>query len=115
MKFSHIAAASGLFVLLFTACSIPMNSAEAVRYFNASILEVGHGSYLVEITGSGTSGLNIGTEATVPADAEMPELDTGEFARVEFDGPIRETYPVQIDGVSAIFQTDDSGNILESR
>lgn len=112
MKKLILTAAAGLSALLISACSGCMAPSAPSCYFNASILEVQPHAYLVEITGSGTSGLNIGTEATVSADTASSDLKTGEFARVEFDGTVLESYPVRINSVSAIYQTDVSGNVL---
>ena len=101
MKGLFFAAAIGVSALLFSACTaLP----ERACYFNGSVLESNPNSYLMEVTGVGSSGLNLGT----------PDLKTGEFARVEFDGTIRESYPVQIGNVSAIYQTDDTGNVLDA-
>lgn len=110
MKGLFIAAALGVSALLFSACTaLP----EQACYFNGSVLESNSHSYLMEVTGVGSSGLDLGTLATVSWEGlDVPNLKTGEFARVEFDGTIRESYPVQIGNVSAIYQTDDTGNVL---
>ena len=112
MKGLCFAAAIGVSALLFSACTaLP----ERACYFNGSVLESNPNSYLMEVTGVGSSGLNLGTLATVSWEGlDAPDLKTGEFARVEFDGTIWESYPVQIGNVSAIYQTDYTGNVLDA-
>ena len=62
MKGLCFAAAIGVSALLFSACTaLP----ERACYFNGSVLESNPNSYLMEVTGVGSSGLNLGTLATV--------------------------------------------------
>lgn len=71
--------------------------------FQATILEIRDGYYLVEPV-DGSTELNSADQITVPM-TDMnpsPEPEVGDVLEIEYDGSIAESYPAQITNVYSI-------------
>ena len=42
---------------------------------------------------------------------ELPDLNAGDHIRIVFDGIIKESYPLQLGNVFAIYLLDENGNL----
>lgn len=71
--------------------------------FQATILEVRDGYYLVEPV-DGSTELNSADQITVPITNinPSPEPEVGDILEIEYDGSIAESYPAQITNVYSI-------------
>lgn len=71
--------------------------------FQATILEIHDGYYLVEPV-AGSTELNSADRITVPMTNmnPSPEPEVGDVLEIEYDGSIAESYPVQITNVYSI-------------
>lgn len=71
--------------------------------FQATILEVRDGYYLVEPV-DGSTELNSADQITVPITNinPSPEPEVGDVLEIEYDGSIAESYPAQITNVYSI-------------
>lgn len=101
---------------MLMACSnkkeIPFDETNA--FFVAKIVEINDNLLLVEVTQHGNSSLTEGAQINVPTNFEgYPECSTNDYVRIEFDGFVAETYPLQIRTVFAIDKTDSTGNSIE--
>lgn len=84
-------------------------------YFNATVLSVNDGSAELECTERLTSGISVGERFTISTDAVSggaPELAVGDAVRVEFDGLIMESYPIQLGTIFAIYRLDENGGVI---
>ena len=95
------------------SCSIiegllPKEESETV-YFVGKVLEKYEAGCLLEVSDEGTSfGLGIGTLIHVGTSIEgCPEYDVGDQLRVEFDGAVAESYPLQLHGARKIEKVSD--------
>ena len=78
-------------------------SNEIHPYFVGKVLEKYEKGCLLEITDQGNQFMETGTMVTVNTDLDgCPEYSAGDYLRVEFDGTVAETYPLQIFKVIAI-------------
>lgn len=71
--------------------------------FQATILEIHDGYYLVEPV-AGSTELNSADQITVPMTNmnPSPEPEVGDILEIEYDGSIAESYPAQITNVYSI-------------
>lgn len=71
--------------------------------FQATILEIHDGYYLVEPV-EGSTELNSADRITVPIENmnPSPEPEAGDILEIEYDGSITESYPAQITNVYSI-------------
>lgn len=94
-------------------------------YFIGKVTETYEAACLVEVTNNGNYGnLAVGTAVQVSTNIEnCPEYAVGDYLRIEFDGTVAETYPLQVLHVLSIVQfdetvatsdkTDSTGNSIE--
>ena len=84
-------------------------------YFVGKVTEIYDNACLVEVTDGGNYGkLAVGTAVQVTTNIEnCPDYAIGDYLRVEFDGTMAETYPLQVLHVLAIDKTDSTGNSIE--
>ena len=79
-------------------------------YFDATVLEVKKKSIKVKCSESFDSGIPIDEEFSVES-GELPDLNAGDHIRIVFDGIIKESYPLQLGNVFAIYLLDENGNL----
>lgn len=84
-------------------------------YFDATVLEVKKKSIKVKCSESFDSGIPIDEEFSVTTNivesGELPDLNAGDHIRIVFDGIIKESYPLQLGNVFAIYLLDENGNL----
>ena len=84
-------------------------------YFDATVLEVKKKSVKVKCSESFDSGIPVDAEFTVTTNrvesSELPDLNAGDHIRIVFDGIIKESYPLQLGKVFAIYLLDENGNL----
>ena len=84
-------------------------------YFDASVLEVKKKSIKVKCSESFDSGIPVDEEFSVTMNrvesGELPDLNAGDHIRIVFDGIIKESYPLQLGNVFAIYLLDENGNL----
>ena len=84
-------------------------------YFDATVLEVKKKSIKVKCSESFDSGIPVDEEFSVTTNrvesGELPDLNAGDHIRVVFDGIIKESYPLQLGNVFAIYLLDENGNL----
>lgn len=96
-------------ILLATACGTSSGGGESEvggnekATFQATILEIHDGYYLVEPV-AGSTELNSADQITVPMTNmnPSPEPEVGDVLEIEYDGSIAESYPAQITNVHSI-------------
>ncbi len=96
-------------ILLVTACGTSSGGREAevggdeTVTFQATILEIQDGYYLVEPI-EGSTELNSADQITIPMINmnPSPEPEVGDVLEIEYDGSIAESYPAQIANVYGI-------------
>lgn len=95
-------------ILTVTACGTSSGGESEVggnekATFQATILEIHDGYYLVEPV-AGSTELNSADQITVPMKNMNPssEPEVGEVLEIEYDGSIEESYPAQITNVHSI-------------
>lgn len=95
-------------ILAVTACRMSSGGGSEVdenrkATFQATILEVRDGYYLVEPV-DGSIELNSADQITVPITNinPSPEPEVGDVLEIEYDGSIAESYPAQITNVYSI-------------
>ena len=83
-------------------------------YFDATVLEVKKKSIKVKCSESFDSGIPVDEEFSVTTNivesGELPDLNAGDHIRIVFDGIIKESYPLQLGNVFAIYLLDENGN-----
>lgn len=88
-------------------------------YFNAVITEINNGSIKVEVTDEMNSGIGMGAEVTVSTSVVSAEgvleLNVGDPIRVVFNGEVRESYPLQLGTVFAIYRIDENGEVCPKK
>ena len=108
-------AAALIFLCLgaMTSCEIigdllPKEESETV-YFIGKVLEKSDTGCLLEVTDGGDAfALSVGTLVHIGTNIEScPEYDLGDQLRVEFDGTVAESYPLQIFGVKKLEKVAD--------
>lgn len=84
-------------------------------YFDATVLEVKKKSIKVKCSESFDSGIPVDEEFSVTTNivesGELPDLNAGDHIRIVFDGIIKESYPLQLGNVFAIYLLDENGNL----
>lgn len=84
-------------------------------YFDATVLEVKKKSIKVKCSESFDSGIPVDEEFSVTTNrvesGELPDLNAGDHIRIVFDGIIKESYPLQLGNVFAIYLLDENGNV----
>ena len=84
-------------------------------YFDATVLEVKKKSIKVKCSESFDSGIPVDEEFSVTTNrvesGELPDLNAGDHIRIAFDGIIKESYPLQLGNVFAIYLLDENGNL----
>lgn len=84
-------------------------------YFDATVLEVKKKSIKVKCSESFDSGIPVDEEFSVTMNrvesGELPDLNAGDHIRIVFDGIIKESYPLQLGNVFAIYLLDENGNL----
>ena len=84
-------------------------------YFDATVLEVKKKSIRVKCSESFDSGIPVDEEFSVTTNrvesGELPDLNAGDHIRIVFDGIIKESYPLQLGNVFAIYLLDENGNL----
>lgn len=84
-------------------------------YFDATVLEVKKKSIKVKCSDSFDSGIPVDEEFSVTTNivesSELPDLNAGDHIRIVFDGIIKESYPLQLGNVFAIYLLDENGNL----
>lgn len=92
-------------ILTVTACGTSSGGESEVvgnekATFQATILEIHDGYYLVEPV-AGSTELNSADQITVPMTNmnPSPEPEVGDVLEIEYDGSIEESYPAQITNV----------------
>ena len=84
-------------------------------YFDATVLEVKKKSVKVKCSESFDSGIPVDAEFSVTTNrvesGELPDLNAGDHIRIAFDGIIKESYPLQLGNVFAIYLLDENGNL----
>lgn len=95
-------------ILTVTACGTSSGGESEIvgnekATFQATILEIHDGYYLVEPV-AGSTELNSADQITVPMTNmnPSPEPEVGDVLEIEYDGSIAESYPVQITNVYSI-------------
>lgn len=109
-----------LSLILALACVLSLSACGGEpggqAYFNATVLEVRDGAVEVECTEQLTSGISVCERFTISTDTASsggaPELAAGDAIRVEFDGLIMESYPIQLGTVFAIYRLDENGGVM---
>lgn len=84
-------------------------------YFDATVLEVKKKSIKVKCSESFDSGIPVDEEFSVTTNivesGELPNLNAGDHIRIAFDGIIKESYPLQLGNVFAIYLLDENGDL----
>ena len=84
-------------------------------YVDATVLEVKKKSIKVKCSESFDSGIPVDEEFSVTTNrvesGELPDLNAGDHIRIVFDGIIKESYPLQLGNVFAIYLLDENGNL----
>ena len=84
-------------------------------YFDATVLEIKKKSIKVKCSESFDSGIPVDEEFSVTTNivesGELPDLNAGDHIRIVFDGIIKESYPLQLGNVFAIYLLDENGNL----
>ena len=84
-------------------------------YFDATVLEVKKKSIKVKCSESFDSGIPVDEEFSVTTNrvesGELPDLNAGDHIRIVFDGIIKESYPLQLGNVFAIYLLDENGDL----
>ena len=84
-------------------------------YFVAPVLEEKKKSIKVKCSESFDSGIPVDEEFSVTTNrvesGELPDLNAGDHIRIVFDGIIKESYPLQLGNVFAIYLLDENGNL----
>ena len=96
---------------------VDLNSSQEKEqvYFDATVLEVKKKSIKVKCSESFDSGIPVDEEFSVTTNivesGELPDLNAGDHIRIVFDGIIKESYPLQLGNVFAIYLLDENGNL----
>lgn len=84
-------------------------------YFDATVLEVKKKSIKVKCSESFDSGIPVDEEFSITTNrvesGELPDLNAGDHIRIAFDGIIKESYPLQLGKVFAIYLLDENRNL----
>ena len=92
---------------------------ETGAFFVGKVLEIHESTMLVEVTYTGNCGVSEGSQVNVSTDKIVGVINndssfvTDNYVRVEFDGSIMETYPLQLGEIYKIDVTDEEGIPIE--
>ncbi|MBR4867761.1 MAG: hypothetical protein IKU10_01280 [Clostridia bacterium] len=108
-------------VLGLCSCNLDENTPidETGTFFIGKVIEIKGSTMLVEVTNKGNCGVSEGAQVSVPTDKIAGVLDndpafvTDRYVRIEFDGTILETYPLQLGEVFKIDVTNADGESVE--
>ena len=107
------------FVCLLTLGACGAKDDEGQLYFIANVVELNEETMLIEVTDKGNSNLEVGTQAFISTEkiagviANSPETVTDNYLRIEFDGTVMETAPVQLGEIFEIDITNERGESIE--
>lgn len=97
------------------SANLNSNQEKEQVYFDATVLEVKKKSIKVKCSESFDSGIPVDEEFSVTTNrvesGELPDLNAGDHIRIAFDGIIKESYPLQLGNVFAIYLLDENGNL----
>ena len=88
-------------------------------FFVAKVLEIREKTILVKVTHKGNSGMSVGNQAILSNEkiagviADNSSSVTDNYIRVEFDGVIMESYPLQLGEIFKIDITNADGVPIE--
>lgn len=103
-------------MFLLVGCRKEETIENGQSYFNATIIETNNNSVQVKVTDGKNSGISVESEVTVSLSVvsadEVPELSVGDTIRVVFNGEVKESYPLQLGTVFAIFHLDENGEVV---
>lgn len=114
-----------VFVLSLASCDNKMNGNktdiknEESIYFNAKVVELTGDTMLVEVTDKGNCGVQVdnlvvvSTEKIAEIIAENPTKVTDNYVRVEFNGDVMESYPLQLGEIYNIQIINEDGTPIE--
>ena len=92
---------------------------ETGAFFVGKVVEINETTMLVEVTYKGNCGVSEGNQVYVSTEKMAgilnsdPEIVTDNYVRIEFDGSIMETYPLQLGDIYKIDVTDAEGIPIE--
>lgn len=104
-------------LLTLGACNIKED--EVQLYFIAKVVEVTDTTMLIEVTNTGNSMVEIGSQIHVSTEkiagvlADDPTTVTDNYVRIEYDGTVMETYPLQLGEIFKIDITNEQGISIE--
>ena len=104
-------------LMVYDGAVADLNSSQEKEqvYFDATVLEVKKKSIKVKCSESFDSGIPVDEEFSVTTNivesGELPDLNAGDHIRIVFDGIIKESYPLQLGNVFAIYLLDENGNL----
>ena len=104
-------------LMVYDGAVADLNSSQEKEqvYFDATVLEVKKKSIKVKCSESFDSGIPVDEEFSVTTNrvesGELPDLNAGDHIRIVFDGIIKESYPLQLGKVFAIYLLDENGNL----
>ena len=104
-------------LMVYDGAVADLNSSQEKEqvYFDATVLEVKKKSIKVKCSESCDSGIPVDEEFSVTTNrvesGELPDLNAGDHIRIAFDGIIKESYPLQLGNVFAIYLLDENGNL----
>ena len=103
------------FLLLLALLLLIGCSQKGQDYFNALVVEVQEGAFLVECIDE-SSGETTDSPLIVPkntvSSAALPEIAAGDTIRVVYHGVNETDFPPEIETVYAIYLGDNSGNVI---
>lgn len=88
-------------------------------FFIAKVCKVNEITMLIEVTDKGNCSVQIGDPITISTEkidgvlASDPTTVTNNYLRIEFDGNIMETYPLQLGEIFRIDITNKNGESIE--
>ena len=98
--------------MLFKGIFLDFNRNSADHsYFTAVIIERNSLTLLIEVTDTGNSGISPGQRVRISADS-CPDMVTGDSIYIDFDGSVKETYPLQLGRVYSITRPEEAGDAV---
>lgn len=83
-------------------------------YFVGKVIEKYEKSCLILVTDTGNQRFMSSDKVVVNTDVgNCPDYAVDDYLRIEFDGVVAESYPLQILGVFAVEKTDSAGQVIE--
>ncbi len=85
------------------------------NYFNGQVLAIYDDSFMVKCTDITDGSINEGAEVSVSKDivsaAGLPDIQVNDTVRIVYTGAM-ETCPLQLHTVFAVYEVDDTGNVI---